>query len=66
MKQIGYGHIYPRTLEGQLFTIGYSLVAIGVFLGMLANVGAALADGLVYTYRLVFKAIKIMRILLVL
>ena len=48
---IGYGHIYPRTLEGQLFTIGYSLVAIGITLVMLANVGAALADFLIWSYR---------------
>ena len=48
----GYGHIYPRTLNGQLFTIGYSLVAMGITLVMLSQVGAALADGLIYTYRL--------------
>ena len=48
----GYGLIYPRTLNGQLFTIGYSLGAMGSTLVMLSQVGAALADGLIYTYRL--------------
>ena len=47
----GYGHIYPRTLDGQLFTIGYSLVAIGITLAMLSNVGNALAKSLIYSYR---------------
>ena len=51
----GYGHIYPRTLDGQLFTIGYSLVAIGITLAMLANVGNALASALIYSYRYVYR-----------
>ena len=54
----GYGHIYPRTLNGQLFTIGYSLVAMGITLVMLSQVGAALADGLIYTYRLCIVYMK--------
>ena len=58
----GYGHIYPRTLNGQLFTIVYSLVAMGITLVMLANVGAALADALIYSYRLNIKDINIQNI----
>lgn len=50
MTLIGYGHISPVTIVGKLFTIGYSLIAIATMLVMLANVGSALADGLIYTY----------------
>ena len=38
-------------MTGKIFTIGYSIVAVGVMLVMLANVGSALADGLIYMYR---------------
>ena len=34
----------------KMFTIVYSLIAIAAMMVMLANVGSALADGLVYMY----------------
>ena len=50
----GYGHIYPLTLMGQLFTIIYALFALGVFFLILANISSAFANGLTYIYRLFF------------
>ena len=46
----GYGHIYPITLMGQIFTIFYALVALGVFLLILANISTAFANGLTFIY----------------
>ncbi len=50
MATIGYGHIYPVTLMGQLFTIIYSLFAIGVFFMFLTNVTVGLTNSLTFIY----------------
>jgi hypothetical protein len=50
MTTIGYGEIYPVTLPGQMFVIGYALVSIAMFFIMLANIGTACAQGIIYLY----------------
>ena len=43
MTMVGYGHIAPQTLSGKVFTIFYSLIALGVFLVMVAIISGALS-----------------------
>ena len=59
----GYGHIYPLTLTGKLFTIIYALMALGGFFAILANIGSALANGLTYVYsRICCRCFRIQRV----
>ena len=59
----GYGHIYPLTLTGKIFTIFYSLMALGVFFAILANIGNALANGLTFLYsRICCRCFRIQRV----
>ncbi len=51
MTVVGYGHIAPATLDGMLFCIIYSILAIMVFVAMLANVSSGIVSGITYTYR---------------
>ncbi|XP_040569993.1 TWiK family of potassium channels protein 7-like [Lepeophtheirus salmonis] len=50
MTSIGYGHIAPKTFYGQILTLPYSLIGIGVFMVFLAKVGNVLARVLKYSY----------------
>lgn len=50
----------PETTSGQMFCIGYAILAIGTTLVMLANVGSGLAKGLIYTYRFQMRDKSIM------
>ena len=47
----GYGLTYPKTLAGQMFTLIFVVVGVGVNFAMLTMVGDAFADFLTYTYR---------------
>lgn len=50
MTTVGYGHISPKTFEGQIFCIFYSLIGLPLFMFFMANIGNPMADGLKYTY----------------
>ena len=50
MTTIGYGHICPKSFEGQLFTIIYALVGMPLLMLFLGNVGNAMGDGIKYSY----------------
>ncbi len=50
----GYGNIFIQTLDGMMFCIIYSILAIMVFVAMLANVSSGIVNGITFTYRLVF------------
>jgi len=47
---IGYGHISPKTSDGQMFTIVYALIGMPLLVMFLNNVGEAMADGIKYSY----------------
>lgn len=51
MTVVGYGHISPATLNGMMFCMIYSMLAIIVFVVMLANVSSGIVGGIVYGYR---------------
>lgn len=44
MTTVGYGHISPKTFEGRLFTIPYSMVGIAIMMVFMARIGDAMAD----------------------
>ncbi|XP_037094143.1 TWiK family of potassium channels protein 7-like [Pollicipes pollicipes] len=50
MTTIGYGHIFPRTFRGQLFTIIYAMIGSPLLLVFLANVGDGMAKTFTYIY----------------
>ncbi|XP_028129344.1 TWiK family of potassium channels protein 18 [Diabrotica virgifera virgifera] len=47
---IGYGNIYPRTLEGKLATIVYAIIGMPLFLLYLSNIGDILARSFKWIY----------------
>merc|ERR1719350_877623 len=47
---IGYGHIFPYTDDGKMFTIIYALVGMPLLVMFLNNVGDAMADGIKFGY----------------
>ncbi|KAA0202770.1 hypothetical protein HAZT_HAZT004165 [Hyalella azteca] len=47
---IGYGHIVPKTTNGKIMTIVYTIFGMPVFLLYMANIGDILAKGLKWTY----------------
>ena len=51
MTTIGYGHISPRTTEGQLFTILYAMIGTPLLLVFLANIGDGMGKAFTLTYR---------------
>ena len=51
MTTIGYGHISPRTLAGQIFTILYSVPGIALLVVFLGTCGFYMAKVLKYSYR---------------
>ena len=51
MTTIGYGHIYPVTFAGQMFTICYAMIGTPMLLVFLANVGDTMASAFTLTYR---------------
>ena len=42
-----------------MFFLVYAIISISIFLVMLANVGSALAKGLIYTYRYINREHKV-------
>jgi len=50
MTTVGYGHISPKTFNGQVFCIFYSLIGLPLFMFFMANIGNPMAEGLKYTY----------------
>ena len=50
MTVVGYGNIGPKTIDAQLFTIPYSLIAISSMMVMLKKVGNAMANAIIYLY----------------
>ena len=51
MTTIGYGHIAPKTIEGQMFTILYAMIGTPLLLVFLANIGDGMGKVFTYTYR---------------
>ena len=54
MTTIGYGHVAPKTLLGQVFTIFYSIPGIGLLVVFLGAFGNHMANVLKYAYRYAF------------
>ena len=50
MSHYKFGKMSCPESNNQLFTVIYSLIAIGSMFGMLKKIGDALADGLIYVY----------------
>ena len=50
MTTIGYGHICPKSFEGQVFTIFYALIGMPLLMLFLGNIGNVMGDGIKYTY----------------
>jgi len=50
MTTIGYGHICPKSFQGQLFTIIYALVGMPLLMLFLGNIGNLMGDGIKYSY----------------
>ncbi|XP_043201980.1 two pore potassium channel protein sup-9-like [Amphibalanus amphitrite] len=50
MTTIGYGHIFPRTFGGQMFTIGYAMIGTPLLLVFLGRIGSGMSDSFRYIY----------------
>lgn len=50
MAAIGYGHVSPKTFNGQVFCIFYGVVGVPLLLVFLANIGDFLARTFRYVY----------------
>ena len=46
----GYGHIAPSTVLGKLFTMGYTVIGIPLFMLYVASIGDILARVFKWTY----------------
>ncbi len=44
LTTVGYGDISPTTNAGKIFTMGYVLVGIGIFVTLVTEIGAHLVD----------------------
>ncbi len=51
MTTIGYGHIFPLTFAGKLYTIGYAMVGMPLLLLFMKDIGDSMAKGVRYMYR---------------
>ena len=50
MTTVGYGHISPKSDNGQLFTIIYALIGMPLLMMFLGNIGNLFGDGIKYSY----------------
>jgi len=50
MSTVGYGHIAPKTIEGKMFCIGYSLIGIPLLLVFMAQIGDWMAESFRWLY----------------
>jgi len=44
LTTVGYGDFSPNTNAGKVFTMGYVLVGIGIFVAVVTEIGAHLVD----------------------
>ncbi len=51
MTTIGYGHIYPLTFAGKLFTIFYAMIGMPLLILFMKDIGDSMAKGVRYAYR---------------
>ncbi len=51
MTTIGYGHIFPKTFAGKLYTIAYAMVGMPLLLLFMKDIGDSMAKGVRYAYR---------------